>query len=103
MALSAALCGCGTMSSMSTATANIPPRPFGGLATDLDAIGDGDLLGLIDLPGSLVGDVVTLPDVVLTNVRHRRMTAPLESKDPDEPEKKPVPVIDREEAAGLKP
>jgi uncharacterized protein YceK len=78
LALPTALCGCGTMSNMHDATGNSPPKVFGGLATDLNAIGEGDLLGLVDIPGSLVGDVVTLPDVVLTNARHQRMTARLE-------------------------
>jgi uncharacterized protein YceK len=103
LALSTAICGCGTMTNMHSATGNIPPRPFGGLATDFDAIGEGDLLGLVDLPGSLVGDVVTLPDVLLTNARHDRMNAPLDSTDPVEPEPRHAPIRDREEAAGLKP
>jgi len=91
------------MSNMHSATGNSPPRPFGGLATDFDAIGEGDLLGLVDLPGSLVGDVVTLPDVLVTNARHNRMTAPVEGLDSVEPEEPQGRVMGREEAAGLKP
>jgi len=75
--LSAALCGCGTMVNIHDSTGYLPPQPFGGIAHDLDAIATGDLLGAVDLPGSLVGDIVTLPGVLVENAHSKRATDPL--------------------------
>jgi uncharacterized protein YceK len=77
LALVATVSGCGTMANMHDASGSMPPRPFGGLATDFEAIEKGDALGIIDLPASLVFDVVTLPEVLYANqVEQRRQAAP---------------------------
>jgi uncharacterized protein YceK len=78
LAVVATASGCGTMANMHAANGSMPPRPFGGLATDFEAIGKGDALGIIDLPGSLIGDVVTLPEVLYANQVEKRREA-----DPD--------------------
>ncbi|MBS0260931.1 MAG: hypothetical protein JSS02_03160 [Planctomycetes bacterium] len=67
--------GCGTMTNMHKSTRGVAPEPFGGLATDFEAIGNGDLLGMIDIPGSLVGDLVTLPEVMRANQVEKRLDA----------------------------
>src|SRR5579859_1265281 len=77
LSLSGAICGCGTMASINDSTGNMPPRPFGGIAHDLDALAAGNPLGAIDLPGSLVADVVTLPDVLVENAHAKRASQPL--------------------------
>jgi uncharacterized protein YceK len=72
LALSVAISGCGTMVNMTTSAGNMPPKPFGGIAYDLQAGANGDFSGILDLPASLVGDVVTLPDVLVANRTERR-------------------------------
>ena len=68
------LAGCGTMANMQgknlpalDAGGQYEPRPFGGVRNDVRWLcqGNGFVLGLVDLPFSLVGDVVTLPVVLL--------------------------------------
>ncbi len=73
---SAALCGCGTMANIHDSTGDMPPRVFGGVGNDLDALARGDFLGLVDIPGSLIGDVVTLPDVLVENAHYKRASDP---------------------------
>ena len=65
LALSAAISGCGTTANITQATVDMPPKPFGGLAYDFHEVAAGNPLYLIDLPGSLVGDIATLPDVFI--------------------------------------
>src|SRR5258708_2146379 len=67
LALTAGFPGRGTMANIFHSTGNMPPRPFGGIAIDLEAVGNGDALGIIDLPGSFVGDILTLPEVLIAN------------------------------------
>jgi uncharacterized protein YceK len=65
LALLAATSGCGTTANITQATIDTPPKPFGGLAYDFHEVATGNPLYLIDLPGSLVGDIATLPDVLI--------------------------------------
>ena len=67
LTLAAAISGCGTVMNISSSTGNMPPKPFGGVAHDLHAASQGDFMGILDIPGSFVGDVVTLPDVLVAN------------------------------------
>ena len=68
------------MANMHSSTGNMPPRVFGGIAIDCEAAATGDALGILDLPGSLIGDLVTLPEVLIANhVDHNRVKA-----DPDD-------------------
>ncbi len=72
------------MSNIISATGDTPPRPFGGIANDLEALGKGNILGILDLPGSLVGDVVTLPDVLIAHhVDQNRVNADPDGDDAD--------------------
>jgi uncharacterized protein YceK len=77
--LACAACGCGTMANMDGRDALVglpsrPPVPFGGVANDMAWMTRGNLsppekfdrafttsIALLDLPFSLVGDVITLP------------------------------------------
>jgi len=65
LALSAAISGCGTTANITTATVDMPPKRFGGIAYDFQEVASGHPLYILDLPGSLVGDVATLPDVFI--------------------------------------
>jgi uncharacterized protein YceK len=65
MLLSLACCGCGTVRNLEHTEST---KPFGGVAQSSKMIrGEGHMglflvpLGLLDLPLSLIGDVVTLP------------------------------------------
>ncbi|HEY3964531.1 MAG TPA: hypothetical protein VGM05_08290 [Planctomycetaceae bacterium] len=72
------------MANIISATGDSPPRPFGGIANDFEALGKGNILGILDLPGSLVGDVVTLPDVLIAHhVDQNRVNADPEGDDAD--------------------
>lgn len=84
------LAGCGTMANMQgknlpalDAGGQYEPRPFGGVRNDLRWTyhGNGLILGIIDLPFSIVGDVVTLPKVLFG-------TTPKPSEPPAEAEEK---------------
>jgi len=80
LALSIAICGCGTMASITNATGDMPAKPFGGVAHDCDALAMGNFLGALDLPGSFVGDIVTLPDVLVENAHYKRASVPQASE-----------------------
>lgn len=72
------------MANMHSSTGNMPPRVFGGLAIDCEAAATGDALGILDLPGSFVGDLVTLPEVLIANhVDRNRVKAPSVDGDGD--------------------
>lgn len=79
-ALSTAISGCGTMASITNATGDMPPKPFGGVLHDCDALAMGNFLGAFDLPGSFVGDVVTLPEVLVENAHCKRASVPQASE-----------------------
>jgi uncharacterized protein YceK len=76
LALSAALCGCGTMVNITNSSGSVPPKPFGGVGHDLDALFAGDFVCGLDIPASLIGDVVTLPDVLIENADFKRTSEP---------------------------
>lgn len=97
LALSTVICGCGTMASFHNSSPGNPARPFGGVANDFDAIFTGDALGLIDLPGSLVADVVTLPDVLVANAYHKRTSESLPHELRDGEKTEPAPDQTRPE------
>lgn len=80
LGLSIAICGCGTMASITNATGDMPPKPFGGVVHDCDALAMGNFLGALDLPGSFVGDVVTLPEVLVENAHYKRASVPQASE-----------------------
>ncbi len=70
--------GCGTMANM--AGKRLPaiapgglyePRPFGGVRNDIRWTWNGNLFGVFDLPFSFVGDVVTLPIILLKKLDPR--------------------------------
>jgi uncharacterized protein YceK len=65
--------GCGTMANLDGRrlalidfTHQIEPMPFGGVGRDMTWICSGGLFFVVDLPFSLVGDIVTLPRVLWT-------------------------------------
>lgn len=55
--LTLSLCGCGTMSNMSTGDRGV----YGGVRQDFQNISSGKGAAWIDVPFSAVGDTVTLP------------------------------------------
>ena len=68
--------GCGTMANIDGrkypligARDQVPPAPFGGMDRDLRWISSGGVVFIIDLPLSLVGDIVTLPKVLSATAR----------------------------------
>ena len=67
LALAAVFSGCGTVMNIATSTGNMPPKPFGGIAHDFEAASNGDFMGILDMPASFIGDVVTLPEVLVAN------------------------------------
>lgn len=75
-ALSTTLCGCGTMVNITNSTGAVPPKPFGGVGHDLDALAAGDFMCGLDLPASVIGDIVTLPDVLIENADFKRTSDP---------------------------
>jgi|GEM_PF-4342175 len=77
-ALSTTLCGCGTMVNITNSTGAVPPKPFGGVGHDLDALAAGDFMCGLDIPASLIGDIVTLPDVMIENSDFKRTSEPPE-------------------------
>jgi uncharacterized protein YceK len=76
LVLSASLCGCGTMVNIANSSGSVPPKPFGGVGHDVDALIAGDFMCGLDIPASLIGDVVTLPDVLIENADFKRTTEP---------------------------
>lgn len=76
LALSAALSGCGTMVNITNSSGSVPPKPFGGVGHDLDALAKGDFVCGLDIPASLIGDVITLPDVLIENADFKRTSEP---------------------------
>jgi hypothetical protein len=79
----AAFSGCGTMANMDGreyALIDFPhyqPKPFGGVQRDFVWVSQGFLPFALDLPFSVVGDIVTLPRVLTM--------APIQVREPLEP------------------
>ncbi len=63
--------GCGTVGNILASSGSVPPAPFGGVRNDVEAIAKGNVLFGADIPFSLVGDLVTLPDVLAERSRIR--------------------------------
>lgn len=71
MVLGISMSGCGTMANLEGK--NLPlidsggieqPKPFGGVGRDIRWISSGNVYFCIDIPFSLMGDIVTLPRVL---------------------------------------
>ena len=74
LGFTAAISGCGTVMNFASSTGDMPPKPFGGVAHDLEAVAKGDPLGIIDIPGSFVGDILTLPEALIaTDIDRNRV------------------------------
>lgn len=75
--LSLFVSGCSTAISRAISRASTPPTPlyFGGVRTDWMVLTESDVwqpqvYGVVDMPFSLVGDVILLPYDIYTDLRH---------------------------------
>jgi uncharacterized protein YceK len=79
--------GCGTFANVLASSGSVPPAPFGGVRNDFDAMARGNVLFGVDIPFSLIGDLVTLPDILVERSRSRAT------------EEKGITVVEPEEQA----